>query len=460
MSEPDGRRPRFGRRRRPAPSEPVAEVPCVPCAQKAGVRPFTLDPTPVAAIDAAFVPVLTDRFEFAMLDGEVVLFDAARATSTLLNRAAAMVWASVDDRTPVGTIVAELVAETGAPSDVIDHDVREALARFADSGIIVAPTPVADQPPRAPVPDGASRARAARRAERIERVLEGIEWCAGPGTRSCAGVAVAVRTNDPDLADRLNVALADLPGAVEPVATISVVAGRRPDSPRRFRVLLDTELRAWAPNERVAIDAVLGDLDDVAAGHRSDRLVLHAGAVARDGAVVVIAGASGRGKSTLTAALVQRGFAYLTDEVVALDPATWTVLPYPKPLDLGRAALELLGLDPEAAPASSRRKAKVPVGQLGRAATGSGPVRLLVLLGDPTGDPDRPGPAPTAAETLAAILTNTFASTFDAGSDLMSPLAELARMASELPILHLGRVDLDQACGTVEARLAEIVGGS
>ncbi len=47
-------------------------------------------------------------------------------------------------------------------------------------------------------------------------------------------------------------------------------------------------------------------------------LALHAGAVVRDGRVLLLPGQSGSGKSTLTAWLTSRGCSYLTDELVLL----------------------------------------------------------------------------------------------------------------------------------------------
>ena len=73
-------------------------------------------------------------------------------------------------------------------------------------------------------------------------------------------------------------------------------------------------------------------------------IALHSGAVERDGRVLLIAGMKGAGKSTLTAALVQRGARYVTDEVAVIDLPSGRVCPYPKPLDLSVDSLRLLGL--------------------------------------------------------------------------------------------------------------------
>jgi hypothetical protein len=75
---------------------------------------------------------------------------------------------------------------------------------------------------------------------------------------------------------------------------------------------------------------------------RNDLAVVHAGAVVRDGRALLIAGPSGRGKTTLTAALVKRGFAYLSDELAALT-TKGAVLRYATPLRVREGALARLG---------------------------------------------------------------------------------------------------------------------
>ncbi|HHX45912.1 MAG TPA: hypothetical protein GX718_00850 [Brevibacterium sp.] len=68
---------------------------------------------------------------------------------------------------------------------------------------------------------------------------------------------------------------------------------------------------------------------------RGELLMLHAGAVAHPvtGATVAYAAPGGTGKTTLTSILGQR-FGYVTDEAVGIEPGTWRVHPYPKPLSI------------------------------------------------------------------------------------------------------------------------------
>ncbi|MGB3239938.1 MAG: hypothetical protein WBB29_16700 [Geitlerinemataceae cyanobacterium] len=62
---------------------------------------------------------------------------------------------------------------------------------------------------------------------------------------------------------------------------------------------------------------------------RSDLMWLHAGGAAFGGKAVVFSGVSGRGKSTLVTGLCDRGWTYLSDDVLPLDPRSGKVIPFP-----------------------------------------------------------------------------------------------------------------------------------
>ncbi|KQT31875.1 serine kinase [Sphingomonas sp. Leaf412] len=71
----------------------------------------------------------------------------------------------------------------------------------------------------------------------------------------------------------------------------------------------------------------------VALGHRR-HLLLHAAAVERDGRCVILTGESGAGKSTLATLLMARGWRFMGDEFVLIDPATGTASPFPRAISL------------------------------------------------------------------------------------------------------------------------------
>lgn len=85
-------------------------------------------------------------------------------------------------------------------------------------------------------------------------------------------------------------------------------------------------------------------LNTWAASRPTPFYVFHAGAVARDDRCILLPGASLSGKSTLTAGLLQRGFALLSDEIGAVDMATTRMRPYPRCLALRRDVFGLFGL--------------------------------------------------------------------------------------------------------------------
>jgi hypothetical protein len=82
------------------------------------------------------------------------------------------------------------------------------------------------------------------------------------------------------------------------------------------------------------VDALVSVLNQAAIAESGRYLLLHAAAAELAERVVLLPAESGSGKSTLVKHLVEDGFGYVSDEIVAIDPATLSVVPYPKPLIL------------------------------------------------------------------------------------------------------------------------------
>jgi HprK-related kinase A len=77
-------------------------------------------------------------------------------------------------------------------------------------------------------------------------------------------------------------------------------------------------------------------------------LLLHAGAVERDGRALLLTGASGAGKSTLSALLGEAGWRFMGDEFALLNPETGLVHPFPRAISLKNQSLALFdGAAPE-----------------------------------------------------------------------------------------------------------------
>jgi hypothetical protein len=192
---------------------------------------------------------------------------------------------------------------------------------------------------------------------------------------------------------------------------------REVDEQFRFRVA--STARGWTAWQG---STVLGSRHDVpallalltthlngAAIDASRDLVLHAGAVARDGGVTALAAVSGGGKTTLTAACVSLGWEYVTDEALCLRP-DGTVVPYPKPLTMSSSSRTLLGL--HAARADADGEWLTTVDDLHGHLPGAGGLRLAeVVLLDRSDDRGSAGPELVqlhASDLLTRLLPLSF----------------------------------------------------
>jgi hypothetical protein len=70
--------------------------------------------------------------------------------------------------------------------------------------------------------------------------------------------------------------------------------------------------------------------------------LIHGAAVARGGKGIALVGPSGSGKTTLTAALIDNGFDYFADDLVALSAPEGMVVPWPMPLSIKAGSFEVL----------------------------------------------------------------------------------------------------------------------
>jgi len=75
-----------------------------------------------------------------------------------------------------------------------------------------------------------------------------------------------------------------------------------------------------------------------------DRHLIHAGAVSWKGKGLVLPGPAGTGKTTLTLALVKRGFKFLSDEVACFHLKRGILEPFPRTVNLRHDSPEMIGL--------------------------------------------------------------------------------------------------------------------
>lgn len=127
-----------------------------------------------------------------------------------------------------------------------------------------------------------------------------------------------------------------------------------PDRPVDARLRVDRTESTWlvgggmdepfaCPSADIAAIETLDRLvDTVQRGlHARGFISIHAAAVATPGGILVVAGASGQGKSTLALGLAHRGFGLLSDELAIVD-RDGAVLPYPRSVHVRPATLDLI----------------------------------------------------------------------------------------------------------------------
>lgn len=126
---------------------------------------------------------------------------------------------------------------------------------------------------------------------------------------------------------------------------------------------------------------------DLAGNHAESADLLHGAALSRSGRAVAILGDSGFGKSTLTLALLARGFGFLSDEVAALDRDSGRVAPFPKAIEARAESLRLAGIfPPDSVPADGKHVLD-PESLLPGCLSDSAPLAEVIVLDDESGSP-------------------------------------------------------------------------
>jgi hypothetical protein len=190
---------------------------------------------------------------------------------------------------------------------------------------------------------------------------------------------------------------------------------------------------------------------------------LHASAVAIGGAAVVLVGASGFGKSSLAAAFAQRGYAILSDDVVALadDGERFSVrAAYPRIRLWPHSVDSLFGHSealPRITPGWDKRFLSLD-GARYRFQAADLPLRGIYLLGDRDTNPGAPAIRPMEGhEALLHLVGNTYTTyLLDRGMRAreFEVLARLARHVAVRRATPSARFDrIHELCAAIESDL-------
>ena len=281
-------------------------------------------------------------------------------------------------------------------------------------------------------------------------------WLESPEIYCALGQRFTFRTNTAPLADWLakvyHAARCDAPDFAGQVTTISVCAATERHAAGLF---IDGRLTYATPAGFGLLSWASSSVNRLVTQQRSHRVILHAAAVARGEHAVVLPAAMNAGKSTLTTALVERGFGYLTDEAVELppdDPAEITGLA--KPIALDHGSFEVLAhlrrLLPEELPSMYfARRWFLDAGDVGTIHSGPARARTVIFPRYQAGVPtDLRGLSLTEAVQRASEMT--FGSNLEPGLIVRRCVGLL----SGADVMSLTYSDLDEACRRVERLVA------
>ena len=102
----------------------------------------------------------------------------------------------------------------------------------------------------------------------------------------------------------------------------------------RWQLEIDGRMETEYENPWRAVDHLRHTLLEAALTDSAHLIILHGAVLEKEERVLVLAGESGAGKTTLAIELLQAGWNYVSDDVAPLDPATNQIISFPKPLNV------------------------------------------------------------------------------------------------------------------------------
>ena len=288
-------------------------------------------PTRTAWLDAR--PAPKAGLVVQPVDGEAVIYDPEADALHHLEATASAVWALLDGRRSVRSIAADLADVYGAAAESVRRDVHGLINILRDRGLLAGSVGVRTSTGHRPayIPPGKSDIGGQRvpAAPYVTRAFCGLEY------------AFEVATNDLGVLDYLDEILADLSGDGHGDPVHYELIALEGD---QYLVCCEDDVVVETGRLDRALSVLLWHINAEVVRRSTPRHpVIHAAAAIRDGMTVLLPAAPESGKTTTVAGLVaSAGFRYLTDEAVAIEPATLIPRPYPKPLSVDRGSWKVL----------------------------------------------------------------------------------------------------------------------
>lgn len=260
---------------------------------------------------------------------------------------------------------------------------------------------------------------------------------------------VRVGTDSVDCAARWTNLLAGLADADPSAPPLDIAISR---AGNRVRAHVDGE-EVYNGNDDFALEiAVTRRLNERKLDAEPHLVHLHSAAVAAGGSTAILVGNSGRGKSTLTARLVERGWHYVTDEQVTIRPDDRMVIPYARPITLRRAVWRHFRSVVGPAEGDESRRIEVPLDALDGSAQRSPtePALIIVPAYSPSGS-NQLVPIDSRAEVVRLLASCCYdlERTGTRGMDV------LVHLAGQCPAWRLEFSDLEAAADAVASALRD-----
>lgn len=125
------------------------------------------------------------------------------------------------------------------------------------------------------------------------------------------------------------------------------VSVNKPDSFRRwFRSQVNFSFDEYKPFKPLPAEQAYAffewGLNWCVATNAHHYFLIHAAIVAKNDEAIILPGVPGAGKSTLCAALINRGWRLLSDEMTLISPETLEAIPVPRPVSLKNTSIDII----------------------------------------------------------------------------------------------------------------------
>ena len=268
---------------------------------------------------------------FFPLDDGLVAFSEGAQSLVGLNPAAAFLVRKMQEGVPVPELAGALTAELAVASEAANSWVVSTLEILRSHGLFGIDGMVPSLPPLPPESFAKEEALARRRAdvppyEAFEPQAEGRYRLLGTYALIRYGHGAQVRMVDAVIGHLKSEELTAPNLVIDITATEWTERGR---SHLSSNIYCDGKAEAQAAKLSMLGPLVKSALWTTAVNGYDFLLNLHAGVVAKGTSRILLPAASGSGKSSLTAALTNSGFRYVSDEVGLIERGTFQVLSVP-----------------------------------------------------------------------------------------------------------------------------------